>query len=241
MSSLISSPVTGSNFMIFSIVVAPPFDPVAGGVVRGEHLEGVALHAERAARAAHVVALVLDVDQPLHRELERDVGAAVGPQDLPLVLLGRTQPVDARDAGDDDHVAPAEEGGGGRVPQPLDLLVHRAVLLDVGVGGRDVGLGLVVVVVADEVLDRVVGEHLAELVGQLGAQGLVRGDHQGGALQRLHDVRDRERLARAGGAQQRGVGIAALDGRDQLFDRHRLITGRTELRLDLERGHGPPV
>ena len=33
-----------------------------------------------------------------------------------------------------------------------------AVLLDVGVGARDVGLGLVVVVVADEVLDRVVGE-----------------------------------------------------------------------------------
>ena len=149
MSSLISSPVTGSNFVI-SRSCRPTTRSGSRCVVRREHLEGVALHAERAARAAHVVALVLDVDQALHRELERDVGAAVGPQDLPLVLLGRTQPVDARDAGDDDHVAPAEEGGGGRVPQPLDLLVHRAVLLDVGVGGRDVGLGLVVVVVADE-------------------------------------------------------------------------------------------
>ena len=36
----------------------------------------------------------------------------------------------------------------GRVAQPLDVLVDRGVLLDVGVGLRDVRLGLVVVVVA---------------------------------------------------------------------------------------------
>jgi hypothetical protein len=44
--------------------------------------------------------------------------------------------------------------------QPVDLVVDRGVLLDVGVARRDVGLGLVVVVVADEVLDGVVGEEL---------------------------------------------------------------------------------
>jgi len=44
------------------------------------------------------------------------------------------------------------------VSEPLDLLVDRRVLLDVGVGLRDVGLGLVVVVVGDEVLDRVLGK-----------------------------------------------------------------------------------
>jgi len=46
------------------------------------------------------------------------------------------------------------------------VLVDRAVLLDVEVARRDVGLGLVVVVVADEVLDRVLGEELAELAGR---------------------------------------------------------------------------
>ena len=61
-----------------------------------------------------------------------------------------------------------------RVPQPLDLVVDRGVLLDVGVGLRDVGLGLVVVVVGDEVLDGVVRQQLAELVGELGGQRLVR-------------------------------------------------------------------
>jgi len=40
----------------------------------------------------------------------------------------------------------------------------RGLLLDVGVGGRDVRLGLVVVVVGDEVLDRVVREEALELL-----------------------------------------------------------------------------
>jgi hypothetical protein len=44
------------------------------------------------------------------------------------------------------------------VPHPVDLLVDERVLLDVRVGRGDVGLGLVVVVVADEVVDGVVGE-----------------------------------------------------------------------------------
>ena len=62
--------------------------------------------------------------------------------------------------------------------QAVDLVVDRGVLLDVEVLGRDVGLGLVVVVVGDEVLDRVLGEELAELVAELRGQRLVVGDHQ---------------------------------------------------------------
>ena len=42
--------------------------------------------------------------------------------------------------------------------QPVDLVVYRAVLFDVGVARWDVRLGLVIVVVADEVLDPVVGK-----------------------------------------------------------------------------------
>ena len=107
MASSTISPVTGSNLEIFSIVSPHHSIAVAGLVVRREDLERVALHAERAAGPAHVVARVLDVDEPLHRELERDLGALVRPEDLPLVLLGRAEPVDARDARHDQHVARA--------------------------------------------------------------------------------------------------------------------------------------
>jgi hypothetical protein len=74
--------------------------------------------------------------------------------------------------------------GGGQA-HLLDVLVDRGVLLDEGVGGRHVGLGLVVVVVGDEVLDRVVREELAELAVQLRGQGLVVGHDDRRALQFL--------------------------------------------------------
>ena len=91
------------------------------------------------------------------------------------------------------------------VAQPLDLLVDRGVLLDVGVRLRDVRLGLVVVVVRDEVLDRVVRQQLAELVGQLGGQRLVRRHHQGRALQPLDQPGGGRGLAGAGRAEQHDV------------------------------------
>jgi hypothetical protein len=62
-----------------------------------------------------------------------------------------------------------------------------AVLLDVGVGARDVGLRLVVVVVGDEVLDRVVGQKLAHLGVELRGQRLVVGDDQRRLLHLLDD------------------------------------------------------
>ena len=89
------------------------------------------------------------------------------------VLLGGAEAVDAGHRGDDDDVAAGEQRVGRRVAQAFDLVVDRGVLLDEGVGLRHVGLGLVVVVVGDEVLDGVVGQQLAELVGQLRGQRLV--------------------------------------------------------------------
>ena len=100
---------------------------------------------------------------------------------------------------------------------------------DVGVGRREIGLGLVVVVVTDEVLDPVVGEELLELVGQLGRQRLVWCYDERRPLHGLDRPRDRRRLARAGDAQQGLLLLTGLDAARQLGDRLRLITGRPEL------------
>ncbi len=166
-------------------LVAEHLDADREFLVDREDLDGVAAYPEGAAGEGHVVARVLDVDEaaqqlvPVHllADLEGD-----HPVD---VLLRGAEAVDAGHGGDDDHVAPGEERVGRGVAQPLHLLVDRGVLLDVGVRLRYVRLGLVVVVVRDEVLDGVVRQELAELVRQLGGQGLVRGHHQGGALELL--------------------------------------------------------
>src|SRR5262249_25737448 len=104
---------------------------------------------------------------------------------------------------------------------------------------RDVRLGLVVVVVADEVLDRVLREQLAELGRQLGRQGLVRGDHQGRALQPLDQPGRGRGLAGTGRAEQHHVPLTGPDPPLQLVDRLRLVAGRGVVADDAERGHPP--
>jgi hypothetical protein len=124
------------------------------------------------------------------------------------------------------------------MPQAVDLLVDRAVLLDVEVLRRHVGLGLVVVVVGDEVLDRVVREELAELVAELSGERLVVGDHERRPLNLLDRERHRRRLARARHAEQRLEPIPRAQARGQLVTRLRLVGDRLVSGVDLEARHG---
>ena len=121
-----------------------------------------------------VVALVLHVDEAAQ---SASCGWWSRPslklEDELLVLARLAETVDAGHGGHDDHVAALEEGARGGVAQLVDLLVDVRVLGDVGVGARDVGLGLVVVVVRDEVLDGVLREELAELGVELRGERLV--------------------------------------------------------------------
>src|SRR5581483_4634827 len=100
-----------------------------------------------------------------------------------------------------------------------------AVLLDVQVGLRDVGLGLVVVVVGDEVLDGVAREELAELVAELRGERLVVRDHE-------------RRLARAGCAEERLVALAGAEALAERRDRRGLVARRPVRLGCLELRHG---
>jgi len=187
-------------------------------LVHGDDLHRVPAHPERAAVEVHVVAHVLHLHELAQQGVPVHLPAAAQGDHLLDVLLGRAEAVDAGDGGHHHHVPACEEGVGGGVAQPLHLLVDGGVLLDEGVRLRDVGLGLVVVVVGDEVLDRVVRQQLTELVGQLCRERLVLHHHEGGPLQPLDQPRGRGRLAGAGGAQEDDVLLPRLDALGELRD-----------------------
>ena len=192
-------------------LVAEERDAVRGLLVRRLHLDDVAFHAEAAAAEHRVVADVLRVDELPQHEVAVVLGADLD-VDHPLApLLRRAEPVDAGDRRDHDHVAAGEERRGRREPQPRDVVVPRRVLLDVEVGLRDVRLGLVVVVVGDEVLDGVVREELPELVAELRRERLVVGDHERRPAGLLDRPGHRRRLAGAGRAD-RASGTARRRG-----------------------------
>ena len=104
-------------------LVAEELDPDERLLRRRLELEGVAADAEPGAAERLVVALVLEVD-----EVAQDGVAPVLAADPQLehgraVVDRRAEAVDARHRGDDDHVAPLEQGVGRGVAEPVDLVV----------------------------------------------------------------------------------------------------------------------
>jgi len=126
--------------------------------------------------------LVENLHQPA-----RDV---IAPHTLPffeqqqhaVVGFRRAESVDARDGGDDDGIAALEERARRGEAELVQLLVNRGFLLDVEIARGNVRFRLVVVVVGDEILDRIVREELLELVKELRGQGFccARAQARGG-------------------------------------------------------------
>ena len=142
-------------------------------LVGGQYLQGVAPDPEAPPGEVVVVALVLHVDELAHEAVTAAHLPLAQEGDEALVLLRGAQAEYAGDRGDDDHVAAGQQRAGRSVPQLVELVVDVGVLLDVGVGARDVGLRLVVVVVAHEVFDGVPGQEVLELRGKLSGERLV--------------------------------------------------------------------
>ena len=196
-----------------------------------KHVDGVTTHAELAARELHLVALILHAHQ-----LRDDVALAVlvacaQRHDHAVVALGLADTVDGRHSGHNHHIAPFQQTLGAAQPHLLDVLVDGAVLLDEQVALRHVGFRLVVVVVADEILHRVLRKELAEFAVQLRRQRLVGRKHDGRPAQPGNHVGHGEGLARASHAQQGLVGLAIVHTFHQLVDGRGLVA-RRRIRLE---------
>ena len=181
-------------------------------------LHGVAPNTELVAHKVDVVALVLQLHQPLAQLVPVHLHAGAQADDHAPVVDGVAQAVDTGHAGHDDHIPPLGQSRRSGMAQPVNLVVDGAVLFDVGIGGRDISLGLVVVVVGNEVFHRVLREELPELGAKLGRQGLVMGQHQCGPVDLGNHVGHGKSLAAAGHTQQ-GLGLIAVqDALGQCFN-----------------------
>ena len=85
--------------------------------------------------------------------------------------------------------------------QALDLVVYGAVLFNKRIRMRNIRLGLIIVVVRNEVLHGVIREKLAKLRAQLRRKGLIVRQHERRAVQLFDNARHGEGLARAGHAE----------------------------------------
>ena len=82
------------------------------------------------------------------------------------------------------------------------MLVDGGILLYVGIGLRHIGLGLIVVVIADKILNRVVWKEVLELAVKLRCKRFVGSDNEGWTLGSRHHIGNSKGLSRPRHANQ---------------------------------------
>ena len=184
----------------------------------GDHLHSVPPNAEIPPFKRYVVALILNVHQTAQQLFRRHFHPRTQGNHLPLILAGVAHGINAGNGGDNNHVVPLLQGGGGAVAQTVDFQIDGSVLFDVGIGRRNIGFRLVIIVIGNEIFHRAVREKGLELAAQLGGQRFVVGDHQGGPLHLFDDGRHGKGFARTRHPQQHLGGHALLHPSRQGFD-----------------------
>ena len=93
----------------------------------------------------------------------------------------------------------------------------------------DVRLRLIVVVVADEVLDGILRKQPPKLLVELGRQGFVVRDHQHRLVHRGENLSDGEGLAGSGHPEQALLLYTVAEPGRELFDRGRLVASWAQM------------
>ena len=113
----------------------------------GEYLERVALGAELVSSERKLVALILYFDKAFYNVLAAYLLTLAEGQRIAAVVLRAAQGIYTRNRSHNDNVPPLGKRHGRGVPQAVYFVVYRAVLFNVCVGGGNVRLRLVVVVI----------------------------------------------------------------------------------------------
>ena len=157
-----------------------------------------------------------------------------------LVIRRRPQTVNAGDAGDDNHVAPFDQRRRGGKAQTFDVLIDARILRNVGVRLRDVRFRQIVIVITDEVLNRVVRKERLEFAVELGGKGLVVRKNEHRTVQLRNDICERESFARPRHPLQGLEMPPAFQSVGKRLDRGGLIARRRIFGNQLKQTHAMP-
>ena len=142
---------------------------------------------------------------------------------LPAILLRRAETVNAGNAGNNDDIAALQKSAGGRMSEFVDLVVNGRIFFNVGIALREVCFGLIIIIVADEILHRVTGKEFFELAAELGRQDFVGRDHQRRQLDLFDHLGRGIGLTGTGHPEQGLVRQAFPQTADQAGDRPGLV------------------
>ena len=108
----------------------------------------------------HVIPFVLAINEPVEKAFSSYLLAFFKGDEHTVVCLRCTETVNARYTCHDDHVVPFKKRIRGQEPEPVDLFIDRGIFFYIGVCLRQIGLGLIVIVIADKEVDLILGKRV---------------------------------------------------------------------------------
>ncbi len=170
-----------------------------------------------------IIPAVLNINQTTQQLIAVKLHTLLKTNQQAMIGLWRAKPVNTGNRSDDQNITPGQQTARSTMPQLINLLVDRGILLNVGVCRGNVSFRLVVVVIRNEILDGIIREEFLEFTVKLGSQGFIRRKNQSWSLNLHHHVGHGKGFAGTGNPKENLVEVATANTLDQLSDGLRLI------------------
>ena len=110
--------------------------------------------------------------------------------------------------------------------QLVDFVIYCGVFFNIGVGGRNICLGLIIIIVRNEVFDGVFGEEFSEFRAELRRQSFVVCKHKSRSVNPLDNICHGKCFARTRYAEQGLLRKSSVNSVNKLVYGLRLIARR---------------
>ena len=117
---------------------------------------------------------------------------------------------------------------------PVDLFVDGRFLLDEGIGAGYIGLGLVIIIIGNEIFHRIMRKKAFEFAVELRGERLVGRKDQSGAVCFRDDLGGGEGFSGSRNTEQNLIALTALNAFDKFGNCVRLVSCRLILGYDFE-------
>ena len=199
-----------------------------------ENFDHIPTDTKRTSFKIQIIAVILHFHQSAQDFIPVLLHAGAQGKHHAVVFLRVTQAINTGNAGNNNNILSLHQRRRGGMAQLINFIIDRGILFDIGIRTGYIRLRLIIVIIADEILHRIFGEKLLQLVIKLCRKGFIVRNDQGRLLDFLNDICHGKGFARTCNPQQGLEFQALLKALRNFFNRLRLITGRFIFRYHLK-------
>ena len=196
--------------------IAEQLDTICVVIIRGKNFDYIATNTKGPALKVTIVAFIENLHQFAENVLALDLLPFFQEEQHAVISLRRSQAVDAAYRSDNNAVAPLKERPRGGEPELVQLVIDGGFFFYINVAGRDVGLGLIVVIIRNEILNCIVRKELLKFMIELRSQSFVVRQDQRRAIELLNHLSHSVGLARTSYSEQHLVLLAGINAMGEL-------------------------